>query len=261
VNSPERNLQKKTWSREQNLIKEDLRPLLTGIKFSITNDVEEDHIDNAIKRVVSESTRVKRTHDFEGADLQLGKKIKFTNDFTDLSDTTNFSPKFKISDSTTTNATQAQKCHFYPNCTNPTCVFYHPAIPCSKLPNCPFGNACKYVHPPCKFAANCQNPQCIYTHSKASIKSTIALVKDCKNGFACPKLDSGCTFKHPKVACRNPSSCPFKASCHFSHAKPCQFGITCRTIGCTFAHPKKLKQKLIRCSMQTKRILRQFHQH
>jgi len=39
------------------------------------------------------------------------------------------------------------RCRFWPNCTNKSCKFTHPSLPCRDPDNCSFGDRCNFIHP------------------------------------------------------------------------------------------------------------------
>jgi hypothetical protein len=139
-----------------------------------------------------------------------------------------------------------QRCHFYPNCSKSDCPYLHPEIPCTTFPHCPYGVNCRYVHPLCRFADRCSKPGCPYTHSHNPFAQV-----DCKNGFVCSGKGVGgtCKYKHPLSACKFGITCLGKATtCLFSHSTICNYGTTCKTPGCKFAHvvkPEKNTQGLV----------------
>lgn len=60
------------------------------------------------------------------------------------------------------------RCRFYPSCSNASCTFYHPTLPCKLFPNCKFGDTCAYVHPKCKFDTSCTRNDCNFSHTPAA---------------------------------------------------------------------------------------------
>jgi hypothetical protein len=134
-----------------------------------------------------------------------------------------------------------QRCHFYPNCSKSDCPYLHPEIPCTTFPHCTYGVNCRYVHPVCRFADRCTKPGCPYTHSLNPFAQV-----DCKNGFVCSGRGVGgtCKYKHPLLACKFGITCLGKGtSCLFSHSTICNYGTSCKTPACKFAHIVKAEDK------------------
>eukprot|EP01054_Gregarina_sp_Poly1_P010878 Gregarina_sp_Poly_1__10877@NODE_847_length_5991_cov_96_588623_g612_i0_p4_GENE_NODE_847_length_5991_cov_96_588623_g612_i0NODE_847_length_5991_cov_96_588623_g612_i0_p4_ORF_typecomplete_len317_score33_62zfCCCH_2/PF14608_6/0_00055zfCCCH_2/PF14608_6/0_003zfCCCH_2/PF14608_6/0_021zfCCCH_4/PF18044_1/0_00011zfCCCH_4/PF18044_1/0_23zfCCCH_4/PF18044_1/41zfCCCH_4/PF18044_1/2_4e02PWI/PF01480_17/3_2e07zfCCCH/PF00642_24/0_00044zfCCCH/PF00642_24/0_049zfCCCH/PF00642_24/1_7e02zfCCCH/PF00642_24/1_6e02Nab2p_Zf1/PF18 len=62
-----------------------------------------------------------------------------------------------------------KRCTRYPNCPfGDECRYIHPSEMCLNWPRCSFGPECFYIHPevPCKFGVNCLNWACNYSHPK-----------------------------------------------------------------------------------------------
>ncbi|SCO61167.1 nuclear polyadenylated RNA-binding protein NAB2, putative [Plasmodium berghei] len=60
-----------------------------------------------------------------------------------------------------------KKCLYLPNCQfGDKCRYIHPVENCRNWPYCAFGSECIYIHPnvPCKFGAYCANYYCNYSH-------------------------------------------------------------------------------------------------
>jgi hypothetical protein len=161
-------------------------------------------------------------------------------------------------------ATQKRKrCMFWPACTNPNCVYFHPTEQCKAFPNCIFGKKCLYIHPalPCKFGLHCTRPNCAYTHPPPVLAAAAAVrmaqksmaiaagpghpsakkpktqLPPCRNGFACST--PGCKYLHPAGPCKFMKACTKGSACPFSHGPPCRYGAKCTVIGCTYAHLAK----------------------
>lgn len=60
-----------------------------------------------------------------------------------------------------------KRCSKWPDCPfGDQCRYIHPAEMCNNWPHCPFGTSCFYIHPEvgCKFGLNCHNANCNYSH-------------------------------------------------------------------------------------------------
>ncbi|CRG93807.1 nuclear polyadenylated RNA-binding protein NAB2, putative [Plasmodium gallinaceum] len=76
-----------------------------------------------------------------------------------------------------------KKCLFLPNCQyGEKCRYIHPSENCRNWPYCAFGSECIYIHPdvPCKFGIYCCNYYCNYSHDH--VNST-ALPEIGTNGY------------------------------------------------------------------------------
>jgi len=124
------------------------------------------------------------------------------------------------------------RCMYFPNCTNPSCQYFHPTDPCKNFLTCTSGSRCLYIHPPCKFGSRCTRRGCSYAHTHET-------QNDCKFGFACPNRNNGCAFRHPLEQCKFMEKCRNQEMCMFSHSPRCQFGLECRAVGCSLAHTLK----------------------
>jgi hypothetical protein len=65
-----------------------------------------------------------------------------------------------------------ERCKFYPACTNVSCPFHHPSLPCKVFPLCKFGDSCAYIHPRCKFDISCNRNDCNFTHTPLAAQSS-----------------------------------------------------------------------------------------
>ncbi|KAF2083664.1 hypothetical protein K490DRAFT_60282 [Saccharata proteae CBS 121410] len=70
---------------------------------------------------------------------------------------------------------QAQECRFWPNCTNPHCVFQHPPE-----------KAAEKAAPMCRNGGDCSTPGCTFTHNQTKCK-----FNPCKNSYCMFKHDEG----------------------------------------------------------------------
>lgn len=73
-----------------------------------------------------------------------------------------------------------ERCKYYPLCSNVSCNFYHPTLPCKLFPNCKFGDSCAYVHPRCKFDTSCARIDCNFSHSQAAAPQSLPPVGELK---------------------------------------------------------------------------------
>lgn len=86
------------------------------------------------------------------------------------------------------------RCKFYPLCSNATCAFFHPTLPCKLFPNCKFGDSCAYVHPRCKFDTSCARVDCNFSHSQAVSGPSMPPIGEFFN-FRCFQINFS-TFLH-----------------------------------------------------------------
>lgn len=59
------------------------------------------------------------------------------------------------------------KCAKWPNCPHgEACRYIHPSEVCTSWPRCNYGSGCFYIHPQvdCKFGLNCHNEKCNFVH-------------------------------------------------------------------------------------------------
>jgi len=57
----------------------------------------------------------------------------------------------------------------------------------------------------------------------------------------CTKQDT-CPYFHPTELCKAFPSCTYGKNCRYIHPEvPCKYGIRCQRMGCSYAHPKKIK--------------------
>lgn len=75
-------------------------------------------------------------------------------------------------DGAKSNTKQKERCKYYPSCTNLSCGFYHPTLPCKIFPNCKYGDSCAYTHPQCKFDVSCNRINCNFTHTPIIAQSS-----------------------------------------------------------------------------------------
>jgi len=122
------------------------------------------------------------------------------------------------------------RCMYFPNCSNQNCSYFHPTEPCNNFLSCIAGpTRCLFIHPPCKFQSRCTRRGCAFSHAHETLN-------DCKHGFACAHRTNGCAFRHPLEQCKFVDKCRNQEMCMYSHASRCQFGLECRTVGCSLSH-------------------------
>ncbi|XP_065052196.1 zinc finger CCCH domain-containing protein 14-like [Rhopilema esculentum] len=130
-----------------------------------------------------------------------------------------------------------ERCKFWPNCKNASCLYVHPSKPCRTFPNCNFKEKCIFVHPMCKFDGRCSNSSCPYNHS---LKSSPFLQYSSKAFGREAAIDS----KPPKPICKFVPNCT-RSNCPFRHpiSKPCRYGSGCKRINCPFHHETRPAKK------------------
>jgi hypothetical protein len=178
---------------------------------------------------------------------------------------------------------KTQRCPAFPACAKPDdeCPFAHPKELCKYFPNCMFGKACLFVHPPvpCRFGDRCQNDLCNYSHSTGCSSSTsgagttstgsststtstsstpilTTINIPCKFNERCTR--PACPFLHTvPLPCPHGSHC-LRPACPFTHPtdhagpivramvnRPCRFGRACAKADCPFQHPPKLDGTMV----------------
>lgn len=145
------------------------------------------------------------------------------------------------------------RCKFYPLCSNASCAFYHPTLPCKLFPNCKFGDSCAYVHPRCKFDTSCHKVECNFSHSQASAGQTMPPIGMTKlqllefyvklKSFLFPASSVVPVQNYKSISITpNTTICKFfpgckNSNCVYLHPKLCKFGKDCiNKFDCNFYH-------------------------
>lgn len=169
------------------------RARVSPIKFDLTDDEENGKSRDTSRDRRSETPEAKEDEEKKENGDESAKRIRLETTrsfdhvppcklfFTSLSQSFNCkiflqvlsSVAVAVPDSAKPIVKSKERCKFYPLCSNATCAFFHPSLPCKLFPNCKFGDSCAYVHPRCKFDTSCARVDCNFSHSQAVAGQTM----------------------------------------------------------------------------------------
>lgn len=152
---------------------------VSPIKFDLTDDENDDGKSRSSSRDRHEKkTPVKHDirDDHNGDDSAKRIRLETSRSFDHIPPLSSVAIAVPASSENIKPVKSKDRCKFYPSCSNVSCLFYHPSLPCKIFPNCKFGDSCAYVHPKCKFDVSCNRIDCNFTHSPIVASSSSPLV-------------------------------------------------------------------------------------